>query len=80
MRITKTKCSYCGKDVTQKGMGKWREDIQAYEWYQTDHKCPEINKAAQALGALGGLMTKQKYGVKHFSDAGKLGMKARWGK
>lgn len=31
-------------------------------------------------GKLGGDITKKKYGQKHFSNAGKKGMEARWGK
>lgn len=76
----KEKCTGCGKIVILTGKGKWREDIQAYEWYESDHSCPKINEAAKALGQLGGLMTSKIYGTKHFSEAGKKGMKARWNK
>ena len=78
------KCSYCGKEFTLTGKGKWREDIKAYEWYESNHNCPEkkkdISDNAKLLGAIGGAMTAKKYGAKHFSEAGKKGMKARWGK
>ena len=37
------------------------------------------NKAAQELGKLGGTKTKERHGLKHFSDAGKKGMLKRWG-
>jgi hypothetical protein len=76
-------CKYCGKEFTLTGKGKYREDIQAYEWYETDHNCPEkkkdISDNAKLLGSLGGLMTKSKYGTKHYSEAGKKGMAKRWG-
>lgn len=38
----------------------------------------EINEAAQLLGKKGGNTTKKKYGSKHYSEAGKKGMDARW--
>jgi len=38
------------------------------------------SEAAQKLGKLGGEATAKKYGKKHFSEAGKKGMKARWEK
>ena len=37
------------------------------------------NKNTQKLGSLGGKSTAKKYGVKHFSEAGKKGMAKRWG-
>lgn len=39
-----------------------------------------MNKNAQELGKLGGKATAKKYGKDHFSQAGKKGMKKRWGK
>lgn len=34
----------------------------------------------KSIGKKGGEATVKKYGKKHFSEAGKKGMKARWGK
>lgn len=83
-KTKKSICEFCGKEITLVGQGRWREDIQECEWYTTDHKCSkgkkQLNEMAKQLGTLGGLATKSKYGVKHYSEAGKKGMKARWGK
>lgn len=78
--MEKTNCPLCKVETNQKGMGKWRDDIQAYEWYQSDHKCPMIEEAAKSLGALGGKMTKMLHGKEHYSKAGKKGMASRWNK
>lgn len=82
-KIKKIICQFCGKDIILTGRGKWREDIQAYEWYEGGCDCQKqkdlINSSAKQLGHLGGLMTAKKYGVKHFSEAGKKGMAKRWG-
>ena len=40
----------------------------------------ELSKLAKLLGKRGGNATKAKYGTKHFSTAGKLGMARRWAK
>ncbi len=51
---------------------------QSYGGYRI-YYC-EVNKSAVELGSLGGKSTSKKYGKKHFSEAGKKGMKVRWGK
>lgn len=83
-KTKKTICQFCEKEIILTGKGKWREDIQEYEWYEGGCDCQKqkdlINSSAKQLGQLGGLMTAKKYGVKHFSEAGKKGMKARWKK
>ena len=40
----------------------------------------ELSDLAKKLGKAGGSQTLKKHGKKHFSDAGKKGMLARWGK
>lgn len=62
------------------GKSEWREDIQAYEYYESDYKCPKLNDAAKALGTLGGLMTAKEHGTKHYSEARKKRIKSEVGK
>lgn len=38
----------------------------------------DIKEIAKQLGKLGGEKTKEKYGSKHYSEAGKKGMAKRW--
>jgi len=45
----------------------------------TVHVSEEIKKIFQEFGKRGGEATKRKYGARHFSTAGKLGMAKRWG-
>ena len=40
----------------------------------------EALKLFRNFGKQGGETTKKRYGTKHFSEAGKLGMAKRWGK
>jgi hypothetical protein len=40
----------------------------------------EVLKIFREFGKQGGVTTKKRYGTKHFSEAGKLGMARRWGK
>lgn len=56
---TTTSCFLCGNTITLTGKGKWREDIQAFEWYESNHECPKLNGADNALGQLNNLFINQ---------------------
>ena len=43
---TKTSvCFFCGERITLIGKGKFREDIQEYEWYTSNHTCKKQKEA-----------------------------------
>jgi len=52
-----------------------------YFAYMAKNTMPnEALKLFRNFGKQGGETTKKRYGTKHFSEAGKLGMAKRWGK
>lgn len=64
------------------GIYKHETKVEAEQMARFLSRIDRLNKneTAKRLGELGGLATKKKYGKKHFSNAGKLGMKKRWSK
>ena len=41
-RVSQEVCNRCGAKVLVVGKGKWKKDIKAWEWYETDHVCPKL--------------------------------------
>lgn len=68
----KTQCEWFDKDGT---IALWM-DVAVAQGYMEKRS----EKPAKKLGKRGGQATSKKYGKEHFSEAGKKGMKVRWGK
>jgi hypothetical protein len=74
--VIELKRCQCGAEIDGS-----RDQNDVKYWIKTPYRALiEKSEIAKQLGKLGGLATKKKYGKKHFSEAGKLGMKKRWKK